>query len=1060
MKQFFFTLLLTFGVLFSLQAQSIVYEDFEGGVADFNWVGLNGAYNGVVANPDPNGNPSGFVGSYTNAPAFDFCFAIGEPVNLPVPFDLEHFNQFKMKIWSPTAPAKALLKFEGPGGPAVEKFIDITVANQWVEYSFDLRAGEHYTNLTKVLVSFNSFVLGDNATYYFDDIVAYRDETVYENFESPSSITWGQINGTFNGAIANPDPTGFNTSATVGSYTNNPAVDFNFAFGTFAQPIDLSTHNQFKLKLWAPAPTQVLLKLENNSGQFVETFRNVVVTNKWQEYLFDFSAGANIQPTKVLIVFSPFVLGSSDTYYFDDLVAAHDPCPGTPRDPEVVDDFDCNRNAVYGGDWGSLSVVHNPAPSPANNSVHVGRFDDPFGSGTEWSNINIENENPFDLSVRNVFSVDVWSPKAGTLLLKLEGGTGSPKELGFPMQPNQWANYKLDLSDQVGKGHKRLVMFFNAGVNGEQGDVYYFDNVKLAAPSELPPLETFENNTVNLGWQAFDQNTVLHGNFFAPTNNPEPGGVNTSASVGCYTKGAAANSILQAFSLTPFALEDYPQFDLDVYSPNNAAGAKVIMQLNSPTQGNKEAEAEITTPGQWETLSFDFSAFDNITDFSEIRLIFNPGVAAAGESWCIDNLRQGKTTVDPCDGVTPNPLIVDDFECQRNYTQVFYGAADLSAINNPVGSAQNGSLKVGEYKDPAGQPFAGIGIEFPAPVDLSLYNHLSVQIYSPIANVPFLFKLEGGQQFEVWDTLPQANAWHKFDIDFSGALGKNNNKLVIFFNAASDQGGQTYYIDNIKWQRAGYNGCVLDFETPGTTLGFRYFANGSLETQGYQFEFIDNPNPTGANTSTKVGKFVKAGDAAPFAGIYTNPDLESPIDWKGVKTVKAKVHMDHIGNFAVKLEGDAVNGAFLEIPVANTKVNEWEELTFNFAAVPDNSEFKRLTLFFDLGIDATGNDVTSYFDDIVIGDGECGSVSVWKPLPLEPMVVSPNPVTDILRVENFRDVARIEVYNLLGQRMTTVNTIGEIISEIDVARFPAGVYTLTGFNRQGVPLGKAKFVKQ
>src|SRR5262245_11641996 len=138
MKNFLLsTLLLLLGV-FGAKAQ-VVYEDFEGGVSDLAWIGLNGIYNGAVANPDPTGvNTSAWVGSYTNVPTFDFSFAL---YTFPTTLDISEYNQFKMKIWSPTAPCKALLKLEGPGGPAVEKLIDITVANQWVEYTFDLSAG-------------------------------------------------------------------------------------------------------------------------------------------------------------------------------------------------------------------------------------------------------------------------------------------------------------------------------------------------------------------------------------------------------------------------------------------------------------------------------------------------------------------------------------------------------------------------------------------------------------------------------------------------------------------------------------------------------------------------------------------------------------------------------------------------------------------------------------------------------------------------------------------------------------------------------------------------------
>jgi hypothetical protein len=322
-----------------------------------------------------------------------------------------------------------------------------------------------------------------------------------------------------------------------------------------------------------------------------------------------------------------------------------------------------------------------------------------------------------------------------------------------------------------------------------------------------------------------------------------------------------------------------------------------------------------------------------------------------------------------------------------------------------------------------------------------------------------LFKLEGsGPANEVTAILPTGNTWYKFDIDFSGAVGTLHTKLIVFANVASATGGGTYYFDNIKWSRAGYNACILDNETALTTFDFKYFANGALENEFS--EVIDNPNPTGINNSNKVGKFVKVGNALPFAGMYTSPDLESAIDFKGVKTVKAKVHMDHIGNFAVKLEGSQTGAPGIEIPVANTLINQWEELTFNFAAVADNAEYRRLTLFFDLGIDATGSDITSYFDGIVVGDGKCGSVGTFSPTEVAAMRISPNPATDLLLVENMEGVARLEIFDLFGRRLAVANTSGDTYTDLNVSQFPAGMYLLSGYDRNGALLSKAKFVKK
>ncbi|MBK8923100.1 MAG: hypothetical protein IPM81_16565 [Saprospirales bacterium] len=59
---------------------------------------------------------------------------------------------------------------------------------------------------------------------------------------------------------------------------------------------------------------------------------------------------------------------------------------------------------------------------------------------------------------------------------------------------------------------------------------------------------------------------------------------------------------------------------------------------------------------------------------------------------------------------------------------------------------------------------------------------------------------------EIFDTLPKSTdgtSYHRLQP----AKDKGNTELVIFFNVASDQGGQTYFIDDVRWSRR-YTGCV------------------------------------------------------------------------------------------------------------------------------------------------------------------------------------------------------------------------------------------------------------
>src|SRR4030095_15297557 len=338
-------------------------------------IGLNGTYDGVVANPDPDAvNSSEFVGSFTNNAAFDFSFALG---TLSSAVDLSHSNLIKMKVWSPISSTKVLFKFEG-GGHAVEMFRDITVDSQWVEYSFDMSAGAPFTELTSVLVSFNPFVLGSTETFYFDDITTNEAVQFYETFENGPNLPWNAINGSF-AVIPNPDSSAVNGSDFVAQYVKD-TFEYSLLLADVGIPFDLSILNQFHLSVRAEAPTQVLLKLEGPGGPSIEKVKNMGLTNEWRDYTFDFSAAADYTNlTKVILFFDPGVKISKDTYEFDNLYATSlGACTGVAPNPNMIDDFECNRNATYVNGWDSLSVVSNPAPNTVNPSAKVGKYVDPI----------------------------------------------------------------------------------------------------------------------------------------------------------------------------------------------------------------------------------------------------------------------------------------------------------------------------------------------------------------------------------------------------------------------------------------------------------------------------------------------------------------------------------------------------------------------------------------------------------------------------------------------------------------------------------------------------------
>ncbi|HRD82587.1 MAG TPA: hypothetical protein PLL53_17630, partial [Saprospiraceae bacterium] len=82
------------------------------------------------------------------------------------------------------------------------------------------------------------------------------------------------------------------------------------------------------------------------------------------------------------------------------------------------------------------------------------------------------------------------APRPGDILFKLEGGASPAVETRVPVTAlNTWVEYGVDFSAQAGTSHKRIVFFFNAGDDSDQGGVYFIDDIKRTPLPVPPPLE-------------------------------------------------------------------------------------------------------------------------------------------------------------------------------------------------------------------------------------------------------------------------------------------------------------------------------------------------------------------------------------------------------------------------------------------------------------------------------------------------------------------------------------------------------------------------------------------
>lgn len=147
---------------------------------------------------------------------------------------------------------------------------------------------------------------------------------------------------------------------------------------------------------------------------------------------------------------------------------------------------------------------------------------------------------------------------------------------------------------------------------------------------------TFENSAVNYSFT-----TAGTGQAFDKIANPFATGLNTSATVGRFTRGSdGANSTSTTLDIPiDFALGK--KITMLVYNPSaTAVNKKMYVELRSavggvPADGLTAKNVKITKSGEWELLTFDFSTFtpaqipDN-TKFGQMVITYALGIPAGG----------------------------------------------------------------------------------------------------------------------------------------------------------------------------------------------------------------------------------------------------------------------------------------------------------------------------------------------------------------------------------------------------------------------------------------------
>jgi hypothetical protein len=494
----------TFTTTITITDPVLLPVTFESPTVNYAFTDFGGGAVTKINNPQSNGiNTSSKVGRMVkNAPEVWG----GSLISLGSPIDFSANKIFRMKVFSPRAGAKVLLKVENltNGGISFEKEVLTTVANTWEDLAFDFRSINTANSYQKVVLIFELGTAGDgsaNFTFLFDDIRLTN--------QMPTSLLALPV--TFDIAGINYEVIDFGNNQSVEAVdpvsagnkvkkTTKPTGAETWAGTTIGAgfttsiPFTAST-TQMSIRVYSPAAgIRVRLKVEDrtNNARSVETEAMTQAANTWETLVFDFAnqssgtAALNLTYTyNMASVFFDFgVAGTGKIFYWDEVRFL--PANVIPNYLALPLDFQSTTYTYpfinFGG--GAVTVVNNPSASGINTSTKVGKM--VKGPPEVYGGSFIELVNPINFSTLRTFKVKVYSPRVGAkLLLKVEnatnGGINFEREV-TTTTANAWEELTFNFSTiDVGNSYSKVVLIFDLGTAGDGSPnfTYYFDDIKL-----------------------------------------------------------------------------------------------------------------------------------------------------------------------------------------------------------------------------------------------------------------------------------------------------------------------------------------------------------------------------------------------------------------------------------------------------------------------------------------------------------------------------------------------------------------------------------------------------
>jgi|APSaa5957512535_1039671.scaffolds.fasta_scaffold12645_3 hypothetical protein len=541
--------------------------------------------------------------------------------------------------------------------------------------------------------------------------------------------------------------------------------------------------------------------------------------------------------------------------------------------------------------------------------------------------------------------------------------------------------------------------------------------------------------------------------------NPSSTGLNMSATVGSMTTlttGAPWAGVESQHG------SDIGSFSFDV--TNTTVKIMVYKSVISDVglkfvEANGEAQPEIkvanTLINEWEELTFDFSSHigvgaTGILDQIVIFPDFDLGGRTTDNLCYFDNISFSGQELPPAPVAhAPIPTVAAE-----NVISVFSDAyTNLGGTNFYPGWGQTTVVTEVAIEGNNTLLYAGLnyqGIELGSAQDLTGMDSVHVDFWSANSTelqILLISQASGEQLF----SLPVANdTWVGADIPLSHFTDLGLSVVDIY--QFKFVGNGDVYLDNIYFKGEGGGleptpHAPIDFEAEGYGADWTWttFENGG----NAPFEIVSNPSATGVNTSATVGSMTTLTTGAPWAGVESQhgSDIGSFSFDATNSTVKIMVYKSVISDVGLKFV-EANGEAQPEIKVANTLINEWEEMTFDFSShigVGATGVLDQIVIFPDFDAARTTDNIC-YFDNISF------SAQI---LPAVPVAHAPIPTvsaTDVISVfsDAYSNIAGTDFYPGWGQ--------ATVVTEVEIEGNNTLLYS--GLNYQGIVLGSNQNVSE